>query len=196
MREWTPSEKRRLPSLHRFFGESLGDMLITDLSAAPLDTKPLDLTCRPPLPPHLRLYLFNCTDHPSERRAGDYRIQLRLPGQERRQRGQLARAPGALLVLAGFVVEFDVFVLWDANAHQDFPYSKGVQVAASTVHHAAIHGLAEQQRDVRGNGYREWVVAVRADRLTEGVRRREELSRQALLGDSPSQPASSGEEAI
>jgi hypothetical protein len=178
---WVPSERQSLQSLHQRFCMGLGELLITDLSATSLETKPLDLACRSPLPPHLRLYVFNATDHPSERKAGDYRIQLRLPGQQHRQRGQLDQEPGVFLVLAGFVAEFDVFVLWDTHAHQDFPYSKGVQVAATTVHQAAIRGHAEQTRDVRGSGYREQVVVTRSDRLVDGLQRREELSRIGLL---------------
>ncbi len=183
MTEASAGERQPLPSLYRVFAEGLRDTLVTDLATVSLDAKPLDLACRPPLPSRVRLYIFNCTDHPSERRAGDYRIQLRLPGQRRRERGELALAPGAMLLLAGFVSEFDVFVLWDANAHQEFPYSKGVQVAAGTVHRAAIRGIAEQQRDIRGIGYREHVVAVRSDRLVEGIRRRQELSWQANIGE-------------
>lgn len=89
--------------------------------------------------------------------------------QKKRQRGNFAHAGGVLLLVAGFVAEFDVFVLWDAHAHPNFPNSKGVQVASSTVHGAAIHGLAEQQREVRSAGYLEQVIAARADRLVEGV---------------------------
>jgi len=147
----------------------------------------LDLRGRHRLPPHLRAYLFNCTDHPSERDAGGFRIQLHVPGQKKRQRGDFAHAPGALLLVVGFVSAFDVFVLWDAYAHRNFPNSKGVQVASSTVHGAAIHGLAEQPRDVRSAGYREQVIAARADKLVEGVRRRQELTHESLLGeDRPS----------
>lgn len=152
-------------------------------AAEQLRHKPLDLLCRDPLPPRLRAYLFNCTDHPSERNAGDYRIQLRVPGQKRGQRGQFAHVAGVLLLVAGFVSEFDVFVLWDAHAHQNFPNSKGVQVASGTVHRAAIHGLAEQPREVRSAGYREQVIVARADRLVEGVRRRQDLTRESLLSD-------------
>lgn len=162
--------------------------MITDPATLSLTNKPLDLECRSPLPRNLRLYVFNCTDHPSERKAGDYRIQLRLPGQPRRERGQLAMQAGVLVLLAGYVAEFDVFVFWDANAHQEFPYSKGIQVGAHTVHAAAIRGQSEQHRDVRGGGrYPESVLAVRTDHLLAGLRRREELTRQSLL--DPGVPA-------
>lgn len=184
---WTPSEKQPLPVLYRRFVDGLQDTVITDLDTASMTSKPLDLVCRPPLPRNVRLYVFNCTDHPSERKAGDYRIQLRLPRQQTRQRGQLALEPGFLVLLAGYVAEFDVFVLWDANAHSDFPYSKGIQVGAPTVHQAAIHGQGQQRRGMRrGRGYIERVLAVRTDRLLEGLQRREELTRLSLLGDSAS----------
>lgn len=189
--EWRPSELLDVVSLHLRFREALGEAVQDIPVSEDLRRKPLDLDCDDPLPPRLRVYLFNCTDHPSERKAGDYRIQLRLAGQRARERGSLVHSAGALLLLVGFVSAFDVFVLWDAHAHQNFPFSKGIQVGASTVHQAAIHGLAEQQRDVRGAGYQEQVVAARADRLVQGVRRREDLSRNALLTDPlprPSEP--------
>lgn len=181
VKDWTPSERLPLASLHQRFGDGLRDKLITDLSATDLASKPLELRCKAPLPPQLCVYLFNCTDHPSERRAGDYRIQLRVPGQKPRERGWLKQQPGSLLLLGGYVTEFDVFVFWDANAHQGFPNSKGIQVAASTIHMAAIRGIAEQARGLRAGGHAERVVAARGDRLIEGVRRREELSRLALM---------------
>jgi hypothetical protein len=91
-------------------------------------------------------------------------------------------------LLAGYVAEFDVFVLWDANAHSEFPYSKGVQVGAPTVHKAAIYGQSEQRRDVRrGGGYPEQVLAVRTDHLLTGLRRREELTQLSLLRNPATQ---------
>lgn len=181
MEGWTPSERQPLYLLHHRFLSGLGDGVVTAPRGEDLARKPLEITCRPPLPHRLRLYVFNCTDHPSERKAGDYRIQLRLPGQQRRQRGELKLDADSLVLLVGYVVEFDVFVFWDVHAHAEFPYSKGIQVGALTVHHAAIYGYEEQRRDVRGNGYVERVLAVRADHLVDGVQQREHLTRQSLL---------------
>ncbi len=182
---WTPSERQPLPALHGRFLAGLGDLVVSAPGSVALSRKPLDVACHPPLPERLRLYIFNCTDHPSERKAGDYRIQLRLPGQQHRQRGKLQMDSDCMVLLAGYVAEFDVFVLWDANAHAEFPYSKGIQVAAPTVHEAAIRGHSEQRRDVRGSGYSERVLAIRADRMVDGLRRREELTRLSLLGTEP-----------
>lgn len=181
---WHPSERLSPAELHLRFCLALGRVLAEQPGDGALRTKPVSLVCQGPLPRRLRLYLFNATEHPSERRDGDYRIQLRLPGQRPRTRGALEMDWGELLVLSGYVAGFDVFVLWEPRAHQHFPYSKGVQVAASTVHRAAIHGLADQTRRVRTAGVSETVVAARSDRLVDGLQQREQLSRHGLLRDS------------
>lgn len=182
---WVPRERQPLTALYRRFLAGLGDHVVASPPEQLLASKPLDVACRPPLPEQIRLYIFNCTDHPSERRAGDYRIQLRLPGQQRRQRGRLCQEAGWLVLLIGYVAEFDVFVLWDPHAHAEFPYSKGVQVAAATVHQAAILGHSLQRRDIRVRVYPEQVLAVRADRLVDGLRMRQELTQASLLASDP-----------
>jgi hypothetical protein len=167
--------------LHRHFCSGLGDHLSEWPPPSDMMSKPLRLRAVSPLPPRLIVYLFNATDHPSERRAGDYRIQLRLPGQRPRSRGNLESAPGSMLVLAGYIPEFDTYVMWDATAHSEFPYSKGVQVAARTVHEAAIEGIAEQIRLIRSAGVTEHVVAARTDHLVRALIRRHEITRDDLL---------------
>jgi restriction-modification system family protein len=194
--EWRPSELLGPVELHRRFVEALDAAVRCAPTPDRFRRKPLDLQCCDPLPPHLRVYLFNCTDHPAERDPGGYRIQLHVPGQQKRQRGNFAHATGVLLLVVGFVAEFDVFVLWDVHAHPNFPNSKGVQVASGTVHGAAIHGLAEQQRELRSAGYREQVIAARADRLVEGVHRRQELTHESLLGAEQPALAFPSDEAI
>lgn len=177
------SRRLSVTELHAAFVAALGGAAAS-AGAAGAGGKPLDLECASPLPRQLRVYLFNATEHPSERRSGDYRIQLRLPGQRSGHRGSLETPTGGLLLLAGYVREFNVFVLWDARAHEDFPYSKGVQVGATTVHHAAIRGMMEQQRRIRSAGRDETVIASRFDHLVLAIQRREELTRLSVLGDS------------
>jgi len=127
----TRSARLSVPDLHTVFVGALSGAATARGVRASATSKPLDLTCEPPLPRHLRVYLFNATDHPSERKPGDYRIQLRLPGQRAgeqgsRGAGRLEVPVGGLLLLAGYVSEFSVFVLWDASAQEQFRYSKGV----------------------------------------------------------------------
>lgn len=184
MGDVTRSARLTVPKLHSTFTAALSPAVAADGDRAETASKPLDLMCGPPLPRQLRVYLFNATDHPSERKPGDYRIQMRLPGQRAGQRGRLDVPAHGLLLLAGYVSEFKVFVLWDASAHEQFPFSKGVQVGASTVHQAAITGLMEQERTIRSAGRREVVVAARHDHLVAAIQRRDELTRQTLLRDS------------
>jgi hypothetical protein len=189
----TRSARLSVPDLHSVFVGALSGAATPCGARASATSKPLDLTCGPPLPRHLRVYLFNATDHPSERKPGDYRIQMRLPGQRAGEQGRLEVPMGGLLLLAGYVNEFSVFVLWDASAHEQFPYSKGVQVGASTVHQAAITGLMEQERRIRSAGRQEVVVAARHDHLVAAIQRRDELTRQTLLRDSDEPQGSEGE---
>ena len=168
-------------SLGQLYERLLASLNVTDHAALDLDSKPLSLPAQDASLSPLRIYVFNCTTHPSERRAGDYRIQLRLPGQRRGTRGELVVDGEALTLLIGYSAELDVFVLWDANAHQTFPYSKGVQVGVRTIHEAAITGIAEQRRSVRSRGYNEVVVAARADRLAAGIELRRQRTRESLL---------------
>lgn len=184
MGDQTRNARLTVPQLHSTFTAALSAAVGTGGDPANAASKPLDLTCGPPLPRQLRVYLFNATDHPSERKPGDYRIQMRLPGQRAGERGRLDVPARGLLLLAGYVSEFKVFVLWDASAHEQFPFSKGVQVGASTVHQAAITGLMEQERRIRSAGRQEVVVAARHDHLVAAIQRRDELTRQTLLRDS------------
>lgn len=172
-----------MPQLHSTFIAALSSSATDPDERVDMAKKPLDLVCGPPLPGRLRVYLFNATDHPSERKSGDYRIQMRLAGQRAGERGRLEVPARGLLLLAGYVHEFEVFVLWDAGAHEEFPFSKGVQVGASTVHQAASAGVVEQERHIRSAGRQEVVVAARHDHLVAAIQRREELTRQSLLQD-------------
>jgi hypothetical protein len=51
MGDWVPGVKQSLPVLHERFVNGLGTAVITDLRGIPVTIKPLDLRCRPPLPP-------------------------------------------------------------------------------------------------------------------------------------------------
>jgi hypothetical protein len=112
--------------------------------------------------------------------VGDYKIQLIVPGQRRRERGRFAYLTGTQVILAGYVQDFDVFVLWDAGLHDDFPYSKNVQVHAATVYDASAHGIAHQRRTIRGRG-REQIVAAHSTQLVRGLDKRLRLTAERLV---------------
>jgi len=163
---------------NRLFASSLADCC--DLSNAPdLDRKPFDLRMLPPLPPHLRVYMFTMTTHPSERQAGAYRIQIILPKKSR----HFDTTDDPFVILAGFDPNLGVFALWDAEAHdvgKGIPHSKGVQVREDTLLTALSEGVARQHRTLRDAGEAETVVASRPDALSEALELRWQLSIERL----------------
>ncbi len=148
-------------------------------SPGELDRKPLNLVLERPLPVRSRWYVYTATDPLGERSVGDFKVQLIVPGFGPGSRGFFDFADTDAVFLAGYVPAFDVFVLWDAGLHDDFPYSKNVQVHASTVHDAALHRQAHQLRIIRGHG-REIIVACQAKHLVPGIQTRLVLTAERL----------------
>jgi hypothetical protein len=133
------------------------------------DKKPFDLHAGTPLPSVLRVYTYTLTTHPSERQTGAYRIQITLPESANRH---FDHSDEAFIILAGYQPDLAVFALWDADAHdppEGISQSKGVQVHQDCLLEAAVSGIAQRTRRLRGWMADETVVAARPDRLTEAV---------------------------
>ncbi|MBX3031308.1 MAG: hypothetical protein KF809_14265 [Chloroflexi bacterium] len=172
--------------VHERVLDALAEWLLARPADAAMPVKPLDVRLAPPLPRLVRFYAYLATDHPAERSAGDYRIQVIVPGQRPGTRAHFDRGDGAMVVLLGYTPDFEVFVLWDAAVHdagQGIPFSKGVQVHAATVFHAAAVGRSTQERLVRSSGrpFRETVIAARSRSLVQALVDRQRLSMRALL---------------
>src|SRR3954469_26040731 len=79
----------------------------------------------------LAVWAFTITSPPGGRHPLESKIQLMVPGQGRDQRGSLRpEDPDRFPVLIGVKPEDDLFVLWDAWKHENFAFSKNVQVRA------------------------------------------------------------------
>lgn len=167
--------------LHGRVVDALKRSILSEPMGPDLEHKPLELELASPLPRRTRLYVYTATDPPGERSVGDFKIQLIVPGQERGQRGRFDFAAADAVFLVGFVELFEVFVLWDAGLHDDFPYSKNVQVHPSTVHQAAMTGLAYQKRQIRDRGV-ETIVASRRSLLRDAIQQRLTLTARRLAG--------------
>ena len=70
--------------LNSAFLDTLGDAVV---SHGDIVSKPLEVDLRGPLPPKLRVYLYNATYPPGGRGMGEHKIQLMVPGQGRDDRG-------------------------------------------------------------------------------------------------------------
>lgn len=135
--------------LHQRFKAALAERIVrADADAAEV----LTLEAEDPLPPRLRVYLFNATNPPGGRSvaAPEHKIQLRVPGQARNQRGNFDFGDERSVIMAGYSEPDDVYVLWDASLHHDFAWSKNVQVKTSAVQEARDgNAIATRVRTVR-----------------------------------------------
>lgn len=168
--------KLRKQELNRLFLDGLGSVVQyhSDDNSAPLL---IDL--KHPFSLKLRVYLFNCTNPPGGRALDEYKFQVILPGQIRGQRASMDYSGGRTPILAAYVNEGadGVFVLWDANKHEDFSYSANMQVKSETIIKAFCTPLARSKRQNK-----EEIIAVRPQYLYEAIKCRIEIMKQEILG--------------
>lgn len=153
--------------LHKVFIDSLSSAVY---SHSDLNEKPLLVTLNPPHCMKLKVYLFNCTNPPGARQAGECKSQLILPGQQRGERGHFELDPEYKTLLVGFcTVTEDIqdgsYVLWDLKKHMEFAYSASVQVALSTLLRSYTEPVFCMKK--RGNG--EWIVVCQRTYLLEAI---------------------------
>jgi hypothetical protein len=169
--------------LHGRFLEALGPSVV---GHSGVETKPMEVDLRPPLPPRIRVYLFNATRPPGGRPAGEFKIQLMASGQGRGERGSFDTSGGRLVIVAGYAVDEDVFILWDGGLYKDFAWSRNVQVRSETVLEAFSGAIGRQERNLRpadGARVTETVVTAAPARLGEALTFRMDLTRRRLLGE-------------
>lgn len=177
------STRPRPSSLNRVLARVLVRFLREFPSEEQLQTKPLLLNLQLPLPPKLRCYVFLATQHESERQPDTFRVQLTAGEPASRGRWVFSREGGVRPVLMGFEPRLDVFIIWDADVNDaggGFPFSQGVQTPPGIVYQAAAIGISEGMRTARRAARQETIVAVRSDKLVDGLLRRIALSNRAL----------------
>jgi hypothetical protein len=179
-----------MPSPERLSQRDLHATLLGALGSpdwhSDLEAKPLEVDIHGSVSSRARVYMYNATRPPGGRPAGEFKIQLIVPGQERGERGSFDESDGRTVLLVGYAVEEAVFVLWDAGLYRDFSYSRNVQVKSETILSAFAGGLGLQERALRpspGVTARETVVTATSDRLRDGIALRIDLSRKRLLGE-------------
>lgn len=173
-----PHRRLRKNELNRLFLEGLGNKVEWHSGE---ESAPLLVDLTSPLALRLRVYLFNCTNPPGGRALDEYKIQIILPGQKRGERGVLDYSMGRMPVLAAFVPEGTegVFLLWDADKHEDFSYSANMQVKSAVIIQALYSNIASTTRKTG-----ETILAVRPQHLYSAIQRRLEIRRQDILGDN------------
>src|ERR1700682_2823415 len=90
------NERLSVENLHRTFLEALNSAVV---SHSDTGAKPLEVDLKSPLPPKLRVYIYNATYPPGGRTMGEHKIQLIVPGQERGARGNFDSTGGRIPLL-------------------------------------------------------------------------------------------------
>jgi len=129
-----------------------------------------------PLPPHLRVYMYNLVGSAGTTRSQEYKAVLRLPGQASGSYRSFDNSGGRLSLVVGYEADLDVFVLWDSSLHPRFTNGFNIQVHSETVMKAASTGYAEQQRRLVTLRTVELVLACRSAHLVDTVGRRVALT--------------------
>jgi hypothetical protein len=164
--------------LHKVFLIALEGFVAAHSDVA---VKPLEVDLVGHLPPKLRVYLYNATYPPGGRGMGEHKIQLIVPGQARKQRGNFDSSGGRIPLLVGYRPDIKVFVLWDAEMYPDFGYSRNVQVLPETVYEAFAQGLGRQTRRL-GSGQAEVVIAAEASQLRDAILERQKETLKRIFG--------------
>jgi hypothetical protein len=133
--------------------------------------KPLDVDLQLPLPPRLRVYLYNLVGGFGTKRHFEYKAVLRVRGQPVGEYGSFKHADDRMTLVAAYRCDLDVFVLWDATMHARFKNGGNIQVRDSTVLEAAAVGRATQVRSL-SNGSDEIVLACQSWNLVQGLEER------------------------
>lgn len=160
-----------MPSLSKTeISERIGAALGTSLqSHGPFEDYPFLVQIQGAVP--LAIFPFTVTSPPGGRDARELKVQLIAPGQQRGDRGNFVAPPGHWAVLLGYSEHFDLFVLWEAQKHRDFGWSKNCQVRMQVLGEARISGIATMDRTLQG-GITETIIAARPDHLAEALRQR------------------------
>jgi hypothetical protein len=164
--------------LHRTFIDALREFVS---SYTDPEEKPFEVDLRSPLPPKLRVYMYNATYPPGGRTMGEHKIQLIVPGQERGARGNFDSSGGRIPLLVGYRPDLQIFMLWDAELYVDFAYSRNVQVRAETVYEAFGQGIGRQKRRL-WNHHTELVITSDARHLAQAILERQRYTVNRLIG--------------
>lgn len=175
------SSERRLSirKLHEGFLAALDSAVV---SHSDIERKPLEVDLRSPLPPKLRVYMFNATYPPGGRAMGEHKIQLIIPGQDRGERGNFDSSGGRIPLLVGYRSDIGIFMVWDAELYVDFGYSRNVQVKPETVYEAFAQGIGRQERNL-WNQPTETVFTADARHLGQAILERQQETLKRLLGE-------------
>lgn len=174
-------DKLNPTELHLVLLDALGGCVT---SHSDVTEKPLIFTLRETGGIKFETYLYNITNPPGARQAGECKSQLIFPGQKRGAHWHFAPKEDTLIILAGFAqmlgdVESGAFVFWELEKHRDPAYSANIQVSLETLLKTTSQSVFRKKK--RGNG--EWEVVCRREYAYQGLMLRMSTDREIMLGE-------------
>jgi hypothetical protein len=125
----------------------------------------LNVHLKSPLPERVRFCLFNLI---FSSRKEEYKINARLPEDDRTDRYAPDRSDGYLILVGGYNEEANIWTFWDDSLRETYSSNPSMQIDEETIDRAEENGFAVQSKDRGGDGG-ETVVAAEPDRLDEAI---------------------------
>src|SRR5574344_250863 len=149
--------------IHEIFINALGSYV---KSHSNVGERPLIIDLLEPLPITIVVYLFQATNPPGGRTFHEYKINLNVPDQIRGKKGNFDESKG-IVILASYISDLDIFVLYDAYKHKQFAYNANVQCKDKLIYEACQKNIA---KSVKNNG--ELLIACRSKYLVNALKER------------------------
>lgn len=173
--------------MERLSQETLHTLLLSDLGQH-ISARCSDIRKKPLLldldsyPTKLKIYLFNCTCPPGGRTPDEYKIQIILENQKRRERCRIDDSDSRLVLLMGYAVplvavEDGVYIIWETDMHRNAAYSANLQVSLSYMLKALGAGLFTYTKF--GNAER--MVLCDRRHIFEAIRKRKDWDMEELM---------------
>lgn len=171
------------PDLDAMFRHDLGASAV--IESAPR-TKPLVATLTGTLGLSVQAYLWRATA-PPERELGVHKIQITLPGIPPGSRIHIPTSPDRLVLFCGFVVQFDTWILWDAElvmVPEGISWSRNLGVSLDALTEAVVSGISVSRKNLRKTvlgPVSASIVVCRRSALIQGIEKRFALNIQRSL---------------
>jgi hypothetical protein len=125
------------------FAESLGVLRAGgDVS----DQRPVAVELQHPLALRIAAFVYQARGPWYQGGKGYYKLQLILPGQGRDAAGSYNLTDGAFPVLAAYVADHEIFILWDAQLHEGKRYGFTLTASENAVLGALGTGVVTETR--------------------------------------------------
>jgi MoxR-like ATPase len=125
----------------------------------------LNVHLKSPLPERVRFCLFNLI---FSSREEEYKINARLPEDDRTDRYAPDRSDGCMVLIGGYNEQADIWTFWDDSLRDTYSSNPSIQIDEETIDVAEENGFAVQDKDRGGSGG-ETVVAAEPDQLDEAI---------------------------